>query len=121
MKIEELHFSARVYNCLKRKGIDTVEQLKIMSDADLLQIRYFGIGCLKEVREKLGQCVDNLKVMKQIPVSAELEKAIRVLLEEFEKTRNNSYIHNPVAWALYHAWKRVGEDNPLGGNENGND
>lgn len=110
MKIEELHFSLRVYNCLKRKGIDTVEQLIIMPDDELLKIRYLGIGCLKEVREKLGQCADNLKVMKQISVSAELEKAIRVLQEEFDETRNNSYIHNPVAWALYHTWKRIEEN-----------
>lgn len=111
MKIEELHFSARVYNCLKRKGIDTVEQLKDMSDDDLLKIRCFGIGCLKEVREKLGQCTDNLpKVQKQIPVAEELEKAIKILREEFEKTRNNSYIHKPVAYALYHTWKRVEEN-----------
>lgn len=110
MKIEELHFSVRVYNCLKRKGIDTVKQLKIMSDADLLQIRGFGVNCLKEVREKLGQSTDNLQVIKQIHAPSELEKAIRILQEEFEKTRNNSYIHNPVAWALYHAWKRVEEN-----------
>lgn len=107
MKIEELQFSLRVYNCLKRKDIDTVEQLIIMSDDELLEIRCFGIGCLKEVREKLGQCADNLKEMKQIPVPEELEKAIRVLREEFEKTRNNSYIHNPVAWALYHTWEKM--------------
>lgn len=75
MKIEELQFSLRVYNCLKRKGIDTVEQLKTMSDDDLLKIRCFGIGCLKEVREKLGQCTDNLpKVQKQIPVAEDILK-----------------------------------------------
>ena len=135
MKIEELQFSLRVYNCLKRKGIDTVEQLIIMSDDELLKIRCFGIGCLKEVRDKLAEYKDFLEnpireymgipeqalqtatipiVMraKKPPVylPAELEKAIRILQEEYEKTRNNSYIHNPVAWALYHTWKRIEEN-----------
>ena len=110
MKIEELGFSLRTYNRLKRKGYDTAEQIQAASDEELLNIKGFGIGCLQEVRAKLGQCTDNLKVMKQIPVSAELEKAIRVLQQEFEETRNNSYIHNPVAWALYHTWKRIEEN-----------
>ena len=54
MLIEELNLSVRTYNCLKRKGINTVEQLMGMSDDDLLRIRSFGAGCLKEVREKIG-------------------------------------------------------------------
>lgn len=54
MLIEELKLSARTYNCLKRKKINTVEQLMGMSDDDLMKIRSFGAGCLKEVREKIG-------------------------------------------------------------------
>ena len=55
MLIEELNFSLRVYNCMKRNKIDTVEQLGEMSDDDLMSIRGFGVGCLKEVREKIGR------------------------------------------------------------------
>lgn len=55
MKIEELNFSVRTYNCLKRGKIDTVEQLRETSDDDLMAIRCFGIFCLKEVHEKLGR------------------------------------------------------------------
>lgn len=55
MKIEELKFSVRTYNCLKRGKIDTVEQLRETSDDDLMAIRCFGISCLKEVHEKLGR------------------------------------------------------------------
>lgn len=70
MKIEELNFSCRTYNCLKRSHIDTVEQLLTMSDNDLMRIRYFGVGCLKEVREKIGRpavagpSVDNTNIME---------------------------------------------------------
>lgn len=55
MKIEELEFSARVYNCLRRAGIETVEQLKRMSDEDLMCLRNFGTTCLAEVRRKIAQ------------------------------------------------------------------
>ena len=51
MKIEELHFSVRTYNCLKRRRIDTVEQLQVMTDDELKQISGFGLKCLKEVRQ----------------------------------------------------------------------
>lgn len=54
MLIEELNLSVRTYNCLKRKKINTVEQLMGMSDDDLMGIRSFGAGCLKDVREKIG-------------------------------------------------------------------
>lgn len=54
MKIDELEFSVRTYNCLKRAKIDTVEQLEQMSDDDLLRLRNFGQRCLDEVREKIA-------------------------------------------------------------------
>lgn len=57
MKIEELNFSVRTYNCLKRKHIDTVEQLQILSDEELMRIRGFGIGCLMEVQQKVRPMV----------------------------------------------------------------
>lgn len=53
MKIDELKLSVRTYNCLKRAGIDTVEQLLTKSDAELMKIRCFGTGCLVEVHEKI--------------------------------------------------------------------
>ena len=53
MKIDELELSVRTYNCLKRAGIDTVEQLLTKSDAELMKIRCFGSGCLVEVHEKI--------------------------------------------------------------------
>lgn len=55
MKIEELHFSVRTYNCLKRSRIDTVEQLQVMTDDELKQIRGFGWKCFKEVRNVITQ------------------------------------------------------------------
>ena len=55
MKIEELNFSVRTRNCLRRKGVETVEQLLELTDDDLMNIRCFGVGCLKEVHQILGR------------------------------------------------------------------
>lgn len=52
--IEELDFSVRTYNCLKRAGIDTVELLSKLSDDDLLKLRCFGKKSLAEVRHKVA-------------------------------------------------------------------
>ena len=52
--IEQLGFSTRIYNCLKRARIDTLEQLQRMTDEDLLRLRSFGVGSLAEVRMKVG-------------------------------------------------------------------
>lgn len=35
-----------------------------------------------------------------------LRKAVAVLAEMYEKAHRNDYIHSPLAWALYHTWKK---------------
>ena len=127
MRIEELNFSTRTYNCLKREGIDTVDQLEPLSDEDLMRIRSFGKKCLDEIRAKIPRDAGSVQKQEEpqpepvaasielitetaetpISVPKELSRAIRILKEEYEKTRNNSYIRSPVAWALYHAWRRI--------------
>lgn len=54
MKIEELGLSVRPYNVLKRVGIDTVEQLRQLSDDDLMRFRNMGRHSLAEIREKVA-------------------------------------------------------------------
>jgi DNA-directed RNA polymerase subunit alpha len=51
--IEKLGLSGRVYNCLKRKEIDFVEQLVKLSPADILRFRNIGAKSIKELQEKL--------------------------------------------------------------------
>lgn len=53
MKIENLNFSVRTYNILKRAKIDTVEQLQQFSDVELMRVRNLGRHSLEEIREKL--------------------------------------------------------------------
>jgi DNA-directed RNA polymerase subunit alpha len=52
-RIEELDFSVRTFNCLRREGIATVGEVIQKSPAELLAIRNFGKKSLNEVQEKL--------------------------------------------------------------------
>jgi DNA-directed RNA polymerase subunit alpha len=51
--IEELDFSVRAYNCLKRAGIHTLQDLVNKSESDMMKIRNLGKKSLKEVLEKI--------------------------------------------------------------------
>lgn len=53
MTIEELDLSVRSFNCLKRAGINTVEDLTIKSEEDMMKVRNLGKKSLDEVVAKL--------------------------------------------------------------------
>ena len=53
--IEELEFTVRSYNCLKREGVQTVGELVQKSEEDLLEIRNFGQKSIDEVKDKLTE------------------------------------------------------------------
>jgi len=52
-RIEELDFSVRTYNCLKKANVLTIRELVQLTEADLMNIRNFGKKSLNEVKEKL--------------------------------------------------------------------
>jgi len=54
LPIEELDLSVRSYNCLKRAGINTIEDLVRKTEEDMLKIRNLGKKSLAEIKEKLG-------------------------------------------------------------------
>jgi len=54
MSIEELDLSVRSYNCLKRAGINSVEDLTKRSEDDMMKVRNLGKKSLEEVRNKLN-------------------------------------------------------------------
>ena len=53
MTIEELDLSVRSYNCLKRAGINTVEDLTNRTEEDMMKVRNLGRKSLEEVVNKL--------------------------------------------------------------------
>lgn len=54
MNIEELDLSVRSYNCLKRAGINTVEELIKKTEEDMMKVRNLGRKSLEEVEQKLA-------------------------------------------------------------------
>ena len=55
MTIEELDLSVRSFNCLKRAGINKVEDLINKSEEDMMKVRNLGRKSLEEVRAKLDE------------------------------------------------------------------
>lgn len=53
MTIEDMDLSVRSFNCLKRAGINTVEDLTRRSKDDMLKVRNLGLKSLEEVIQKL--------------------------------------------------------------------
>jgi len=55
MSIEELDLSVRSFNCLKRAGINTVEELIKNTEEDMMKVRNLGKKSLEEVKSKLAE------------------------------------------------------------------
>lgn len=55
MNIDELELSVRSYNCLKRAGINTVEELCSRTPDDMMKVRNLGRKSLEEVLQKLEE------------------------------------------------------------------
>ena len=55
MSIDELELSVRSYNCLKRAGINTVEELCNKTSEDMMKVRNLGRKSLEEVLAKLKE------------------------------------------------------------------
>lgn len=54
MTIEELDLSVRSFNCLKRAGINTVQELAQRNEDDMMKVRNLGRKSLEEVQQKLA-------------------------------------------------------------------
>ena len=53
MSIEDLELTVRSFNCLKRAGISTVQDLANKTEADMMKVRNLGKKSLDEVTNKL--------------------------------------------------------------------
>ncbi len=61
MSIDDLELSVRSYNCLKRAGINTVEELTTRSMEDMIKVRNLGKKSLDEIANKLKELGLSLK------------------------------------------------------------
>lgn len=64
-RIEELDFSVRTYNCLKKANVLTMHELVQLTEADLMNIRNFGKKSLNEVKDKLESLNLSLKASSE--------------------------------------------------------
>ncbi|MGI6307303.1 MAG: DNA-directed RNA polymerase subunit alpha [Dethiobacteria bacterium] len=55
LTIEELDLSVRSYNCLKRAGINTVQELTLKTEEEMMKVRNLGKKSLEEVQNKLTE------------------------------------------------------------------
>ncbi len=64
MTIEELDLSVRSYNCLKRASINTVEELTLKTEDEMMKVRNLGKKSLEEVKHKLAELELSLKTIE---------------------------------------------------------
>ena len=55
ISIEDMDFSVRAYNCLKRGGLSSLKDLVGKTEGELLRLRNFGLNSLSEVKLKLAE------------------------------------------------------------------
>ena len=55
LTVEELDLSVRSYNCLKRAGINTVSELILRTEEEMMKVRNLGKKSLEEVQNKLTE------------------------------------------------------------------
>lgn len=53
--IEDLELSVRSYNCLKRAGIATVDELTQKTEEEMIHVRNLGKKSLQEVKDKIKE------------------------------------------------------------------
>ena len=39
-----------------------------------------------------------------------IEKAVRLIKEEYERAKSMEFVRNPIAWALYQVWKKADKE-----------
>lgn len=66
-RVEDMDFSVRTYNCLRKENVESLGELIQRSETDLMEIRNFGKKSLNEVKDKLASLHLRLKEAPQEP------------------------------------------------------
>ena len=94
MSIDELELSVRSYNCLKRAGINTVEELTNKTPEDMMKVRNLGRKSLEEVLAKLKDNFEEVTVKAKVAKKDDKGRRVKEVVdgkkvtvyEEVEKT-----------------------------------
>ena len=86
--IEELEFSVRTYNCLKRAGIDTLAALTQCTEEDIIKVRNMGKRSLDEIVEKLAalglRLLDSYNALHECSGESKTDKVLQLTIEELD-------------------------------------
>lgn len=86
-QIEEMNFSVRTHNCLRRAGINTVEDLLNRTKSDLIKVRNLGQNSFEEVISKLNDMGFSLK-----PDEIEtLENTLLLMSKQVRELKRENY------------------------------
>ena len=69
------------------------------------------IGCsTRKLYDTILGCIADAHTVDAVEVEdKELLKAIKMLIKQYEHSKNSDYVHSPVAHAFYHTWKQLDE------------
>ncbi|MBQ0037476.1 MAG: hypothetical protein KBS74_02265 [Clostridiales bacterium] len=79
------------------------DALKNKSFRYVLHRGFLSLPCIK-VKD-----VDEAPTVDAVPVPTDLKETVLVFLRQYEQAKQNEYVRNPIAYALYHAWKEIDE------------
>ena len=110
ISIEKLNFSARIYNQLKRDGINTIEELINKTPEEILHIRHLGRKCLKEIVDKLKERGLSLKMEDEAEIKNETSYEIdEQVVENEEKTTQKNAEKKELVQKLMEQQKIIDE------------
>ena len=69
--IQEIPFSTRAANGLLRNGVDTLAQLLVLTEEDVMQMRYIGYGALSNISSVLNSYGLSLRSINKLPLGTQ--------------------------------------------------
>ena len=72
--------------------------------------KYYRQGMNDVLHKFMPQILDDCPTVNAVEVpDKELLRAIKLLIKQYEHSKNSEYVHSPVAHALFHTWRQVEE------------
>ena len=95
----------------EQRLIDANDFLKALDNADADVCEEFLGGCDWGFSPKvIAELIQNVPTVDAVEVEdKKLQKAIKLLIKQYERSQNSEYVHHPVAHAFFHTWKQLDE------------
>lgn len=95
----------------EQRLIDANDFMKALenADADVCE-EYFGGADWGFSLKSITELVQSIPTVDAVEIpDAKLLRAVKLLLKQYEHSKNSEYVHSPVAHAFYHTWKQLDE------------